>query len=46
MEIIKLFGDKQKYLAALSELKDELYRVAWFVNVGCVTARQIMFSAY
>ncbi len=28
MEIIKLFGDKQKYLAALKELKDELYRVA------------------
>ncbi|MGB3636946.1 MAG: type I restriction-modification enzyme R subunit C-terminal domain-containing protein [Rivularia sp. (in: cyanobacteria)] len=28
MEIIKLFGGKQKYLAALRELKTELYRVA------------------
>jgi type I restriction enzyme, R subunit len=28
MEIIKLFGDKQKYLTVLQELKNELYNVA------------------
>lgn len=28
MEIIKLFGDKQKYLAALQKLKNELYNIA------------------
>jgi type I restriction enzyme R subunit len=28
MEIIKSFGGKKQYLAALKELKNELYRVA------------------
>lgn len=28
MEIIKFFGDKQKYLAALQKLKNELYNIA------------------
>jgi hypothetical protein len=31
MEIIKSFGGKKQYLAALKELKNELYRVAWYV---------------